>query len=165
VFSRFSSLRQQPMSSNGKECVEPRQHLSDLTDPKEDTDDPELDIRVPDTINILQTLQSIKSVHSTDDFKAETHVIPFIILSLPSSEDLVEDPPLPVSLDEDLLSPDGTFRPAGFPALAAVDTHDPDNDIRPVLASRLRERRKRPMSWPSANVLATPGMAYWPRWF
>jgi hypothetical protein len=89
-------------------------------------------------------------------------MLPFIILSLPSNDDLVEDPPPPSSLDDDLLSPDGTFRSTGLPILATADTHDLDDAIRPVLASRLRERRKRPIS---PNVLATPGMAYWPRWF
>lgn len=164
VFSLFSSPRQQPIGSNEKEDAEHPQHLSDLTDPMADTDDPEPDIRVPDTISIPQILHS---VHSTNDsqFKTDIPALPFIILSLPSNDELVEDPPPPVSLDEDLLSPDGTFRSTGFPVLAAVDTHDLDDAIRPVLASRLRERRKRPMSLPSPNVLATPGMAYWPRWF
>ncbi len=92
-------------------------------------------------------------------------MLPFIILSLPSNDDLVEDPPPPVSQDEDLLSPDGTFRSTGLPVLATAETHDLDDAIRPVLASRLRERRRRPISLPSPNVLATPGMAYWPRWF
>ncbi|KAF8485211.1 hypothetical protein DFH94DRAFT_267584 [Russula ochroleuca] len=160
--SPFSSLRQEPNGSNGKEHARPQQHLSDLTVPVADIDEPEPDIRVLDTTNISQTLHSI---HSTDDaqFKAGTPVIPFIILSLPSSEHLVEDPLPPVFLDEDLLSPNGTFRSSGLPAWHTVDEHDLSNDTRPVLASRLRERRKR--SLPSPNVLATPGMAYWPRWF
>ena len=164
VFSFFSDPRQQPIGSNEKEDAGLPQHLSDLTNSVADTDDPEPDIRVPNTINVPQILHS---VHSTDDsqFKTETPVLPFIILSLPSNDDLVEDSPLPVSLDEDLLSPDGTFRSTGLPVLATVDTHELDDAIRPVFASRLRERRKRPISWPSPNVLATPGMAYWPRWF
>ncbi|KAF8490917.1 hypothetical protein F5888DRAFT_1738740 [Russula emetica] len=164
VFSLFSSPRQKPIGSNEKEDAGHPQHLSDLTDSMVDTDDPEPDMRVPDTINIPRILHS---VHSTSDsqFKTEIPVLPFIILSVPSNDDLVEDPPPPVSLDEDLLSPDGTFRSTGFPVLATVDTHDLDDAIRPVLASHLRERRKRPISWPSSNVLATPGMAHWPRWF
>jgi len=165
VFGLFSSQRQQPIGSNEKGDAGHPQHLSDPTDSMAmaDTDDPEPDIRVPDTIDIPQILHS---VHSTNDsqFKTEIHALPFIILSLPSNGDLVEDPPPPVSLDEDLLSPDGTFRSIGLPVLATIDTRDLDDAIRPVLASRLRERRKRPISLPS-NVLATPGMAYWPRWF
>jgi hypothetical protein len=164
VFGLFSSLRQQPIGSNEKEDAGHPQHLSDLTDSMADTNDPEPDIRVPDTINIPQI---IHSVHTTNDsqFKTEIPALPFIILSLPSNDDLVEDPPPSVSLDEDLLSPDGTFRSTGFPMLAAVDTHHLDDAIRPVLAFRLRERRERPISLSSPNALATPGMAYWPRWF
>lgn len=162
VFSLFSSPRQQPIGSNEKEDAGYPQHLSDLTDSMADTDDPEPDIC--DTINIPQVLHS---VHSTNDpqYKTEIPVLPFIILSLPSNDDLAEDPPPSVSLDDDLLSPDGTFRSTGLPVLAAVVTHNLDDAIRPVDDSRLRERRKRPISWPSSNVLATPGMAYWPRWF
>ena len=166
VFSLFSNLRQQPIGSNEKEDAGHRQHLSDLTDPMVEIDDPEPDIRIPDTIDLPQILHS---VHSTNDsqFKTEIPALPFIILSLPSNDDLAEDSPLPVSLDEDLLSPDGTFRSTGLPVLATVDTRDLDIaiPIRPVPASRLRERRKRPISWPSPNALASPGMAYWPRWF
>ena len=164
VSSLFSSLRRQPIGSNEKAGRGHPQHLSDLTDSMADTDDPEPDIRIPDMIHIPQTLHL---VHSTNDsqFKTEIPVLPFIILSLPSNDDLVEDPPPPISLDEDLLSPDGTFRSTGFPVLAPVDRHDLDDAIRPALASRLRERRKRPISLPSPSVLATPGMAYWPRWF
>ena len=167
VFSLFSRLRQRPFTgSSEKEGAGHPQFLSDLTDPMANTDDPEPDMRVPDTTNIPQILHS---VHSTDDsqFNAEIPVLPFIILSLPSNDDLAEDPPLPASLDEDLLSPDGTFRSTGLPVLAtqAVDTYDFDDVIRPILASRLRERRKRPLSLPSPNMLSTPGMAYWPRWF
>jgi hypothetical protein len=164
VFSLFSSPRQQPIGPNEKEDAGHNQHLSDLTDSMVDTDGPEPDIRVTDMINIPQILRY--SVRSTNDsqFKTEIPVLPFIILSLPSNDNLVEDLPPFVSLDKDLLSPDGTFRSTGLPALAAVDTRDLD-DIRPVLASCLRERRKRPISWPSPDVLATPGMAYWPRWF
>ena len=165
VFGPFSTLRQQPFGSNEKEDAGHPQHLANLKGFMADTDDPEPDIHVPDSINIPQVLHS---VHSTNDsqFKTEIPVLPFIILSLPSNDDLVEDPPPSVSLDEELLSPDGTFRSIGLPVSATtIDTHDPDDDIRPVLASRLRERRKRPISFPSSNALATPGMAYWPRWF
>jgi hypothetical protein len=157
-----STLLQEPNSCNGKEHAGPQQHLSDLTVPAADTDEPEPDIRVPDITNISLTLHSM---HSTDDtqFKAENPVIPFIILSLPSNEHLVEDLLPPVSMDENLLSPNGAFRQSKLPACDTVDTHDPSDDTRPVLASHLRERRKH--SLPSPNVLATPGMAYWPRWF
>ena len=147
-----SPSSQQPNSSDGKEhAARPEQHLRDRTEPVTDTDDgPEQDIGI--------------DIHPTDDaqFKIETPMIPFIILSLPSSEHIVEDPSPPVSLDEDLLSPDGTFRSTG---LAADNIHDLSDTPLPVLASRLRERRKRPVSFPSPSVLSTPGMAYWPRWF
>lgn len=164
VFSLVSRLRQQPIDSNEKEDAGHPQHISDPTDSMADTDDPEPDIREPDTINIPQILSSL---HSTNDsqFKTEIPALPFIILSLPSNDDLVEDPPPPVALDEDFLSPDGTFRSTGLPVLATVDTRDLNDAIHPVLVSHLRERRKRPISFPSPNVLATPGMAYWPRWF
>jgi hypothetical protein len=164
VFNLFSRLRLQPIGSGEKEGAGHPQYLSDLTDTMADTDDIEPDTRVPDTINIPQILHP---VHSTIDyqFKTEIPVLPFIILSLPSNDDLVEYPTPPVSLDEDLLSPDGTFRSTGFPVLDTVDTQDLDDAIHPAIVSRLRERRKRPISLPSLNVLATPGMAYWPRWF
>jgi hypothetical protein len=159
-----SGPRQPPNGSNGnvKEHAGPEQHLSDPTDPVADTDGPEPDIHVPDTIDIPQILYSMPSAGDTQ-FKTETPMIPFIILSLPSSEHLVADPSPPVSLDEDLLSPNGTFRSRG---LAADDTHyDLGEATLPLLASRLRERRKRPVSFPSPNMLSTPGLAYWPRWF
>lgn len=160
AFSRFSNLRKQPIVSKEKEDAGPPQHLSDLTDSMADTEEPEPDIRVPDTINIPQILHSVLS---TNDFRFTTEipVVPFIILSLPSNDNLAEDPPPPVSLDEDLLSPDGTFRSTGLPILATVDTRDLDDA---VLVSRLRERRKHHISLPSPNVLAAPGMACWPRW-
>jgi hypothetical protein len=161
VFSPFSSLRQQPIGSNEKEDAAHTQHISALTHSMVETDDPEPGIRVPDTINIPQIPRSTND----SQFKTEIPVLPFIILSLPSNDNLVEDPTPPLSLDADLLSPDGTFRSTGLPVLATVDTYDLDYAIRPLLASRLRERRKRPISLLSPNVLATPGMAYWPRWF
>ena len=164
VFILFSSPPQQPIDSNDKEDAEHPQHLSDLMDFMADTDDPEPDICVPDTINIPRVLHSVHSINDPQ-YKTEIPVLPFIILSLPSNDDLVGDPTPSVSLDDDLLSPDGRFRSIGLPVLAAVVTHGLDDAIRPVVDSRLRERRKRPISWPSSNVLATPGMAYWPRWF
>jgi len=147
-----SLFSQQPNGSNGKErAARPQKYLRDRTEPVADIDDePERDIRI--------------DLHSTHDaqFKIEAPMIPSIILSLPSSEHLIGDPPPPpVSLDEYLLSPDGTFRSTGR---AADDTHD-FIDTLPVLASRLRERRKRHISFPSTDVLSSPGMAYWPRWF
>ena len=163
VFSLFSNPRQQPIGSNEKEDARHPQQLSDLTDCMADTDDPEPDIRIPEMINIPQIRHSVHSTHDSQ-FKTEIPVLPFIILSLPSNDNLVDDPLPPVSLDEDLLSPDGTFRSAGLPVLASVKTRNLDDAFRPVLASHLRERRKRRISWPSPNVLATPGMAYWPRW-
>ena len=161
VFGLFSSLRQQPIGSNEKEDT---QRLSDPTGPLVDTDNPEPDIRVPHKINIPQVLYS-EHLSNDSHFKSEIPMLPFIILSLPSNDDLAEDPPPPVSLDEYLLSPDGTFRSTGLPILVTADAYDLDDAIRPVLVSRLRERRKRPISLPSPNVLASPGMAYWPRWF
>jgi hypothetical protein len=62
-------------------------------------------------------------------------MVPFTILSLPSSEQLVD--PSPVSLGEDLLGPDGSFRPT---ELATDGTHGLGDATCPVLASRPRER-------------------------
>lgn len=158
--SRASSLFfQQPNGSIEKEqAARPEQHLHDRIEPVADADDdePERDIRT--------------DIHSTDDAFDDAQLkieapIPFIILSLPSGEHLIVDPPTsvsPVSLDENLLSPDGTFRSTGW---AADDTHD-FIDTLPIIASRLRERRKGRISFPSTNILSSPdSMAYWPRWF
>lgn len=149
----FSSLHQR-IGSNTKEHVESHRHLPGLTDELEP------DLQVPDTINIPRILLS------TDDarLKIETPVIPLIILSLPSSDHLVGDPP-PVAFNEDLLSPDGTFRLTRQPVGAIADLHDINETTRLALASRLRERRKRLVSLPSLSVLGTSGMAQWPRWF
>jgi hypothetical protein len=153
---------QQPIDSNDKEHAGPYQHPSRLTDPVTDRDDePEPDIHVPNTIDIPQILPPMDDA----ECKAETHVIPLIILSLPSSEHLVGDPPQPFFPDEDFLSPDGTFRSSGAPVWATADMHDINDATRLLLASRLRVRRKRPFSLPSLEILATPSMARWPRWF
>ena len=76
----------------------PKQHLSDPIDPVADTEEPEPETRVPDTIMMDHTFDTI---HSTIDaqFKfssrPETPMVHFTILSLPSSEKLVD--PSPVS--------------------------------------------------------------------
>jgi hypothetical protein len=156
----FPGWRQQPISSNAKEYAGTHRHLSRPTDPFTDKDEPEPDIHVPDIINIPQFLPLIEGAQC----KAETPVIPLIILSLPSSEHLIGDPPQPSALDQDLLSPDGTFRSSGPPGRVTAETPDVSGATRLALASRLRERRKH-VSLPSPTVLATPSMAHWPRWF
>ena len=99
----------------------PKQHLSDPIDPVADTEEPEPETRVPDTIMMDHTFDTI---HSTIDaqFKfssrPETPMVPFTILSLPSSEKLAD--PSRVSLGKDLLGPDDSFRSTG---LATDPTH------------------------------------------
>jgi len=156
----FPGWRQQPISSNAKEYAGTHRHLSRPTNPFTDKDEPEpdnADIHVPDTINILRLIEGAQC-------KTETPVIPLIILSLPSSERLIGDPPQPSALDQDFLSPDGTFRSSGPPGRVTAETPDVSGATRLALASRLRERRKH-VSLPSPTVLATPSMAHWPRWF
>ena len=149
--SRLAGLQQRLLGSSSKGNTDPRLHPLGPTGPVADTKDPEPDILMPD---------------KTDDTRLETDtpVIPLIILSLPSSEHLSADLPLRILLDEDLLCPDGTFRPTGFLAPAKVGTYDINNATRQALATRLRERRKhvKPLSFPS--ILSTSGMAHWPRW-
>jgi hypothetical protein len=159
VLNPFSACLQQPIGSDSKGHTRPHQHISNPTDPVADTDEPESYMRVPDTINNTRIL------FLADDapFKDKGPVLPLIILSLPSSEHLVEDAPRSVSLDENLLSPDGTFRSTRPPTRATTDIFDVDATRR-ALTCRLRERRKRSVSLPSPKVLATT-MNYWPRWF
>ncbi|KAI0302966.1 hypothetical protein BC826DRAFT_323100 [Russula brevipes] len=161
VLNPFSACLQQPIGSDSKGHTRPHQHISNPTDSVADTDEPEPNMRVPDTINNTRIL------FSTDDapFKDKDPLLPLIILSLPSSEHLVEDASQSVSLDENLLSPDGTFhstrdRP---PTPATADIFDVEATRR-ALTCRLRERRKHSVSLPSPKVLATT-MNYWPRWF
>lgn len=123
-------------------------------------DELEPDTRVPDTVNSPQILCSVDDV----EYECETPVIPFIILSLPSNEPLAEDPSQPCSLDEDLLSPEGTFRSTRRLARVEADAHDISDATRLGLASRLSERRKRPILFPPLNILGAPSIT-WPRWF
>jgi hypothetical protein len=160
ILRLLPSLRQQPIGSN--DHTGSPWHLSDIEDSVTDKDEPEPDIRVPDSIIVPHILRSI---HNDAEWKTEIPVIPLIILSLPSSDRLVGDPPRPVHQDEHLLSPDGTFRSTGPRARITASTHDVSDATRLALASRLRERRKRAVLITSPNVLATPSMAHWPRWF
>ncbi|KAI0301933.1 hypothetical protein B0F90DRAFT_1816813 [Multifurca ochricompacta] len=124
-----------------------------------DTSEPKPDTPVPDRIDIPSILLS------ANDTQYTTFPIPLIILSLPSNEHLIGYQPPSAPLDENLLSPDGTFRSAESAAWTTADTYDINNSTRLALASRLRERRKGPVSSP---VLATLGMNmntnHWPRW-
>ena len=162
IFKLLPSLRRQPLDSDEKEHPGSPWHLSDLEDPVTDEDEPEPDIRVPDGINVPQILRSI---YDDAECKTEIPVIPLIILSLPSSDHLVGDPPQPAHQDQHLLSPDGTFRSTGPRSRIMASTNDVSDATRLALASRLRERRKRPGLITSPNVLATPSMAHWPRWY
>jgi hypothetical protein len=154
-------LSRQPIASDANEHAEPHQQLSNPTDSATNKDELEPDIRMPDAVNVPQILRSVDDA----ECKSETPVIPFIILSLPSNEYLTEEAPQPRSLDEDLLSPEGTFRSTGPLARAAADTYDIRDATRLALASRLRERWKRPIPFPPPNMLVTPNMVHWPRWF
>ena len=153
ILKFLPSLRRQPVDSNRTEHTGSPWHLSDLEDPVTDKDDPDT-IKVP---------RNFRSIHDDAECKTEIPVIPLIILSLPSSEHLVDL--RPVHQDEHLLRPDGTFRSTGPRARITASTRDVSNATRVALASRLRERRKRPVMLTSPNVLATPSMAHWPRWF
>ncbi|KAH9963324.1 hypothetical protein BC827DRAFT_1154626 [Russula dissimulans] len=154
-------LDEQPVDSGAKERPGPLQHHSGSSELVTDTEKkPELDIRVANAIHIPQILFSTEDAQ----FKTETPMMPLIILSLPSSEHLVVDASPATSLNEDLLSPDGTFRSTSRSARTLVDIHNISDGTRLALASRLRERRKRPVSLPS-NLFATTGKAHWPRWF
>ena len=161
IFELLPSLRRQPTDSNAKEHTGSPWHLSDLEDPVTDKDEPEPDIRIPNSIKVPQILRSIDD---NAECKTGIPVIPLIILSLPSSDHLVGDP-RPAHQDEHLLSPDGTFRSTGPRARMTASTHDVSDATRLALASRLRERRKRPGLLTSPDVLATPSMTHWPRWF
>jgi len=160
ILKLFPCLRRQPTSSDAIEDVGSHGHPSDQMDPTVGKDEPEPDTRVPDAVNIPQILRSVDDA----ECKSETPVIPFIILSLPSNEPLAEDPSQPCSLDENLLTPEGTSRSAGLLARVEADTHDINDATRLALASRLGERRNRPIPLPPPNILGTPNMA-WPRWF
>jgi len=160
ILKLFPGLRRQPTSSDVMEDAGSHGHPSDQMDPVVDKDELEPDTRVPDTVNSPQILRSIDDA----ECNSETPVIPFIILSLPSNEPLAEDPSQPCSLGEDLLSPEGTFRPTGLLARVEADTHDISDATRLALASRLGERQKRPILLPPLNILGTPSMA-WPQWF
>jgi hypothetical protein len=152
ALSHLAGLQPRLLGSRSMGNIDPRLHPSGLTGPVADTDEPEPDIvLVPDT---------------TDDTQLETDtpVIPLIVLSLPSSEHLVADLPLPIPLDEDLLGPDGTFRSTGSPAPAKVDTYDINNATRQALTVRLWERRRRLKPLSSPSILSTSGMVYRPRW-
>lgn len=163
ILKLLPSFRRQPVDFNGKEHTGLPWRRSDLEDPVRYKDEPERDRRVPDNINVPHDYLSI---HDDAECKTEIPVIPLIILSLPSSEHLV-DPPRLANHDERLLSPDGTFRSTGPRArlTATANTRDVSHATRVALASRLRERRKRAVTLTSPNVLATPSMAHWPRWF
>lgn len=156
-FGLFAGLPQQAPNPGARESQDSHSHAPGVV---EATDDPDPDVLEPDAVHIP------KIFLSTDDAQFETGTlpIPLIILSLPSSEHLVEGPSLPVSLDEDLLSPDGTFHLSGRPARVAVQTYDISDATRLALASRLRRRQKMAVSFPSPDVLASRNVVRWPRW-
>jgi hypothetical protein len=158
-FGLFAGLPQEAPSPSARESAESHRHAPGVV---EATGEPGPDVLEPDTVHIPEIFIS------TDDAQSETGTlpIPLIILSLPSSEYLVEDPSPPVSLDEDLLSPDGTFRSSGRPLAArvAVQTYNISDATRLALASRLRRRHKRAILFPSPDVLASLNVVRWPRW-
>jgi hypothetical protein len=160
VLSLFAGLRQRLLSSSAKGNKVLHRHPSDPTGLVVDTDEPEPDILVPDTIDIPHILLSADDTQ----LKTDTPAIPLIILSLPSTEHLVGDLPLPVPLNENLLGPDGTFRSTGPPTWVMTDTHDISDATRLALAARLRERRRHLKSLSSPSIISTSGMDHWPRW-
>ncbi|KAH8999528.1 hypothetical protein EDB92DRAFT_1941168 [Lactarius akahatsu] len=155
-FGLFAGLRERAPSPSAKTSAESHRYAPGMVEPMKATGEPDLDGLEPDTVDVPETFLS------TDDpqFETGTLPIPLIILSLPSSEHLAENPSLRVSLDKDLLSPDGTFRSSSH----SVRTYDISNATRLALASRLRHRQKRAISFPSPKVLTSPGVVHWPRW-
>ena len=160
-FGLFAGLREHALSpSAARKTAESSRHAPDVVKFTESTGEPGLDVLEPDTVG------APKIYLSTNDAQVETGtlLIPLIILSLPSSENLAQGPSPPVLLDEDFLSPDGTFRSAGRPARVADRTYDISNATRLALASRLHHRQKRATPFPSPDVLSSPGVVRWPRW-
>ena len=160
-FGLFAGLRQHaPSPRAARKTGESPRHAPDLVDPTESTGERGLDVLEPDTVDVSEIFLS------TDDAQVETDTlpIPLIILSLPSSENIAQDPSPPILLDEDFLSPNGTFRSAGRPARVADRTYDISNATRLALASRLRYGQKRETPFPSLGVLSGPGVVRWPRW-
>jgi hypothetical protein len=157
-FGLFSGLRQHAPSLAARKSAESQQHAPDVVEPTEAKGESSLDVSEPDTVggvpeNFLPTV-----------VETGTLPIPLIILSLPSSENIVEDPSLPVSLDESFLCPDGTFRSSGRLARAADQTYDISDATRLALASRLHHRQKRVIPFLSPDVLSSPSVVRWPRW-
>jgi hypothetical protein len=152
----FAGLGQQARGPRARKSAKFQRHAPDVVESTEATCEPGLDVLEPDTVGEPDIFLS------TDDAQVETGTlpIPLIILTLPSSENLVEDPSPPVSLDRDFLSPDGTF---GRPAQVAVRTYDISNATHVALASSLRHRQKRAPPFPSPDVLSIPGVVRWPR--
>lgn len=150
----FAGLRQQ--SPGARKSAEFQQPAPDVVETTEATGEPSLDVLEADSAGVPDIFPS------TDDAQVETGIlpIPLIILSLPSSENLVEDPSPSVSLDKNFLCPDGTF---GRPAQVAVRTYDISNTTHVALASCLRHRQKRATPLPSPDVLSIPGVVRWPR--
>ncbi|KAI9448441.1 hypothetical protein H4582DRAFT_90178 [Lactarius indigo] len=159
-FDLFAGLCQWAPSASARTSAESHRHAHCMVEPMKATGEPDPDGLEPDTVDIPGIF------FSTDDpqFETGTLPIPLIILSLPSSEHLAEDPSPRVSLNEDLLSPDGTFRSSGHSAQVASRTYDISDATRLALASRLRHRQKRAISFPSPDVLTSPGVVRWPRW-
>ncbi|KAH9037648.1 hypothetical protein EDB85DRAFT_1935686 [Lactarius pseudohatsudake] len=159
-FGLFAGLRERAPSPSAKTSAESHRYAPGMVQLMKATGEPDPDGLEPDTVDVPEIFLS------TDDpqFETGTLPIPLIILSLPSSEHVAEDPSPRISLDEDLLSPDGTFRSSGHSVQAAIRTYDISDATRLALASRLRHRQKRAISFPSPDVLTGPGVAHWPRW-
>ncbi|KAH9041837.1 hypothetical protein EDB84DRAFT_1474134 [Lactarius hengduanensis] len=159
-FGLFAGLRERAPSPSAKTSAESHRYAPGMVQLMKATGEPDPDGLEPDTVDVPEIFLS------TDDpqFETGTPPIPLIILSLPSSEHVAEDPSPRISLDEDLLSPDGTFRSSGHSVQAAIRTYDISDATRLALASRLRHRQKRAISFPSPDVLTGPGVAHWPRW-
>ena len=153
-FGLVAGLLKQAPDPRARESAGSHRHAHGVV---EATGEPDLKT---DTVDIPEIFLS------TDDaqFETGTRPIPLIILSLPSSEHLVEDLSPPLSPDEGLLSPDGTFRSSDRLVPVAVQTNNISDATRLALESRLRRRQKRAISFPSPDVLASLNVVRWPRW-
>ena len=146
-FGLFPGLRQQSSSIIVRKSEESQRHTPDVVvgEPTEVIGDSGVDVLELDSAGVPETFLPT-------EVETGTLQIPLIILSLPSSEHIIENPSPPVSLDEGFLCPDGTFRSSGRLAQAANPMYDISDATRLALASRLRHRQKRAIPLPSPDI-------------
>ncbi|KAF8258049.1 hypothetical protein EI94DRAFT_1756006, partial [Lactarius quietus] len=134
-------------SASARKSAGSQRHAPDVVEATEATSELGLGVLEPDTIGVPGIFLS------TVDAQVETGTlpIPLIILSPPSSENLVEDTSPPTA----------PSRSSGRPTQAPVRTCDISDATRLALASRLRHRKKRAIPLPSPDVSSSPGMVRW----